>query len=216
MNEAELIIFDNDGVLVDTELAANSVLAELLTSYGLPTSVEDSIRLYLGTSLPYVRSVSEEILGRPLPDSFEDAYHDGLFKALDHDLEPIPGLRSAISKLQLPFCVASSGSMERIERTLGLAGLWHLFRGRAFSAETVGASKPAPDLFLHAAETLGVAPSRCIVVEDSPWGIQAANAAGMTSWGFAYRTPAERLSAATGGIFTSMDELPGLLSGDER
>jgi HAD superfamily hydrolase (TIGR01509 family) len=215
--DVDLVIFDNDGVLVDTELAANRVLAELLTSYGLPTSVDDSIQRFLGTSLPYVRTVSENLLGGPLPNSFEAAYHEGLFGVLENGLEPIPGVGRVLRKLQLPFCVASSGSVERIERTLRMAGLWFLFSGRAFSAETVGRSKPAPDLFLHAAQVVGVEPGRCVVVEDSPWGIQAANAAGMTSLGFSYRTPAERLSEATGGIFFSMEELPGILGmpGDE-
>ena len=207
VRESEFVIFDNDGVLVDTESAANAVLADLLTSYGLPTTVDDSFRLYLGTSLPYVRSAAERAMGKPIPDSFEIEYHAGLFRKLDQGLEPIPGVREALQDLGLEFCVASSGSMERIERTLRQVDLWHHFEGRAFSAESVGASKPAPDLFLHAAKKMGVQPSRCIVVEDSPWGIQAANSAGMTSWGFVYRTPRERLSEATGGILSSMEEL---------
>lgn len=207
MKEPEFVIFDNDGVLVDTESTANTVLAGLLTSYGIPTTVDDSFELYLGTSLPYVRSVAEGKLGRPIPESFETDYHARFFEGLGQGLTPVPGVERALSELGLEFCVASSGSMERIERTLRQVDLWHYFEGRAFSAELVGASKPAPDLFLHAAREMGADPSRCIVIEDSPWGVQAANSAGMTSWGFAYRTPVERLSAATGGILFSMDEL---------
>jgi len=212
---AEFVIFDNDGVLVDTESAANAVLAGLLTSYGLPTTVEDSFSLYLGTSLSYVRAEAEEKLGRALPAAFEDVYHQRFFERLGHGLEPIPGVNRALSDLGLGFCVASSGSKERIERTLRQVDLWRHFDGRAFSAESVGKSKPAPDLFLYAAEKMGVDPSQCIVVEDSPWGIQAANSAGMTSWGFAHRTPVERLGAATGGILFSMDEL-GKIRGSSR
>lgn len=207
MNDAEFVILDNDGVLVDTESAANTVLAKLLSSYGLPTTVEDSFRLYLGTSLGYVRSRAEQALGRPLPLTFEADYHSRLFEALGDGPSSIPGVREALERLGLEFCVASSGSLERIERTLRKAGLWGMFHDRAFSAESVGASKPAPDLFLHAAESMGVEPAQCIVVEDSAWGIQAANSAGMTSWGFAYRTPVGRLARATGGILRSMSEL---------
>jgi HAD superfamily hydrolase (TIGR01509 family) len=207
MKDTEFVIFDNDGVLVDTELAANAVLAELLSSYGLPTTVEDSLRLYLGTSLSYVRSAAERRLGQALPLTFEADYHSRLFQALRDGPTPIPGVREALENLGLEFCVASSGSPERIERTLRMAGLWELFSDRAFSAESVGASKPAPDLFLHAAAEMGVEPANCIVVEDSAWGIQAANSAGMTSWGFAHRTPADRLSEATGGILRTMSDL---------
>ena len=209
--EPEFVIFDNDGVLVDTESAANAVLAELLSSYGLPTTIEDSFRLYLGTSLPFVRAAAERELGRPIPESFEDDYHSRFFSKVSEGLEPIPGVREALEDLELEFCVASSGSMERIERTLRQVDLWSHFEGRAFSAESVGVSKPAPNLFLHAAKTMGVDPRRCIVVEDSPWGIQAANSAGMTSWGFAYRTPADRLCEATGGIISSMKELRNIV-----
>jgi HAD superfamily hydrolase (TIGR01509 family) len=154
---------------------------------------------------------AERALERPIPDSFEDDYHSRFFEKMGEGLEPIPWVREALEDLALEFCVASSGSMERIERTLRQVGLWPQFEGRAFSAELVGASKPAPDLFLHAAEAMGAEPSRCIVVEDSPWGIQAANSAGMTSWGFAYRTPAERLGEATGGIIFSMKELKNIV-----
>ncbi len=207
MRAPELIIFDNDGVLVDTEVIANHILADLLSSYGLSTTFDEAVGLYLGTSLAHVRSVAEQQLGEALPPSFEAVYHDRLFDRLAEGLDPIPGVREALAEVSVPFCVASSGSTERIERTLRAVELWDYFTGRAFSADDIGVGKPAPDLFLRAAERLGHDPAVCTVVEDSPWGIEAANAAGMTSWGFAYRTPEGRLSEATGGILSSMRQL---------
>jgi HAD superfamily hydrolase (TIGR01509 family) len=118
----------------------------------------------------------------------------------------------ALQAIALPVCVASSGTHERIRLTLTCTGLWDRFGGRVFSAQDVERGKPAPDLFLHAAAALGVAPGRCAVVEDSPAGVTAANAAGMTSFAFARLVPAARLGHATGGIFASMTELPGLLA----
>ncbi len=206
-----LLIFDNDGVLVDTELQANTVLAALLTECGVPTTLEESLEIYLGTSLKHVR---ETCLGRgagPLPADFETRYHDRLFAHLGAEVPPVPGIRDLLTSLALPTCVASSGAHRRIEFTLGGAGLLEHFRGRIFSADDVVRGKPAPDLFLHAARSMGVDPAACVVVEDSPWGIQAANAAGMTSIGFAFRTPAHRLGAATGGVVTSMGELAAKL-----
>lgn len=202
-----LLIFDNDGVLVDTELQANTVLAALLTECGVPTTLEESLEVYLGTSLKHVRETCLARGAGTLPADFEARYHDRLFAHLGTDVNPIPGVRDLLAALTLPTCVASSGAHHRIEFTLGGAGLLEHFRGRIFSADDVARGKPAPDLFLHAAQAMGVDPAACVVVEDSPWGIQAANAAGMTSIGFAFHTPAHRLNAATGGIVTSMPEL---------
>ena len=157
--------------------------------------------------MAYVRRAAEQDLGRTLPADFEEAYHERLFSSIAKRLHAIPDVRAVLEELPIAFCVASSGSMERIERTLRRVGLWDLFEGRAYSAEAVGKSKPAPDLFLAAAEAEGYAPGSCAVIEDSPWGIEAANRAGMTSWGFSYRTPESRLGEATGGVLRSMREL---------
>ncbi len=202
-----LLIFDNDGVLVDTELQANTVLAALLTECGVPTTLEESLGIYLGTSLKHVRETCLTRGAGTLPPDFESRYHDRLFAYLGTEVHAVPGIREILAGLAIASCVASSGAHHRIEFTLRGAGLLEHFRGRIFSADDVSRGKPAPDLFLHAARSMGVDPARCVVVEDSPWGIQAANAAGMTSIGFAFRTPAHRLNAATGGIVTSMPEL---------
>lgn len=207
----DLVIFDNDGVLVDSEPIAADVLARLLSEHGLPTAPEDAMRDFIGASMRRVRRVSEERLGGRLPRDFERRYYEALFARYPDELRAVEGAAEAVERIDLPKCVASSGSQDRIRLSLRLVGLWEYFHDSAFSADEVERGKPARDLFLRAAEVMGAEPVRCAVIEDSPLGIQAANAAGMTSFGFAHRTPAERLGAATGGVFSHMSRLPQLL-----
>jgi HAD superfamily hydrolase (TIGR01509 family) len=206
----DLIIFDNDGVLVDSERLANTILADLLSSYGAPTSLEGAVARHLGTSLGRVRAVVEAD-GITVPADFEDTYHRRLFAAFDASLVAVPGVAEVLAGLDLPVCVASSGDHERIRRALGLTGLDRFFGDRIFSAQDVARGKPAPDLFLHAADALGADPARCAVVEDSPHGVEAANAAGMAVFAYAALTPPDRLDAAT-VVFSSMGQLPRLLA----
>ncbi|ELP66688.1 HAD family hydrolase [Streptomyces turgidiscabies] len=210
----DLVIFDNDGVLVDSEAISNTLLAAYLTELGHPTSYEDSLRDYMGSAMHRVHDLVEERSGRRLPDDFDDVFHSRVFGAFERELQPVAGVVDVLEKLAadgVPYCVASSGSHERIRvghRTTGL-DRWFDAR-RVFSAEDVGRGKPAPDLFLHAAERMGVAADRCVVVEDSPLGVRAAVAAGMDVLGFTAMTPAERLVGAT-QLFGSMGELADLL-----
>ena len=170
---ADLVIFDNDGVVVDSEVLANGVLADLLTELGHPTTLEQSIATYLGGTLAGVRAIVEARAGAPLPADFEDTYHRRIFAAFDAELLPVPGSGSKLEKLEAPYCLASSGTRERIVRSLTVTGLLASLRGPAsFSAEDVAHGKPAPDLFLHTASRLGTAPGRCIVVEDSANGVR--------------------------------------------
>lgn len=206
-----LVIFDNDGVLVDSEPHAHPVLVELLREYGWPGGLEDSRRDFLGVTVAHVRHAVELQLGRSLPDDFEDRYHDALFARYEAALRPVDGVREVIEALSVPFCVASSGSRERVKRSLELTGLWRLFADRAFSADDVARGKPHPDLFLHAAAAMRVDPAACIVVEDSAPGLEAAARAGMQSIGFAARTPASRLASATLGIIDRMVDFGPLL-----
>jgi HAD superfamily hydrolase (TIGR01509 family) len=208
----DLVIFDNDGVLVDSEGHANRILSELLVEYGHPLSRDDCVARFLGTSLASVRRLVEAELGRTLPHDFEERYHTDLFDVFRQALRPVPGVIEALDRVDAATCVASSGTHERIRLALTTTGLFERFAGRIFSAEDVARGKPAPDLFLHAAARLRVDPSRCAVIEDSPLGIEAANAAGMTAFGFAGLTPAARLRHARGGVFTSMADLPTLLA----
>ncbi|MET9439074.1 HAD family hydrolase [Streptomyces sp. NPDC006551] len=210
----DLVIFDNDGVLVDSEPISNTILAGYLTELGHPTSYEDSLRDYMGAAIHRVHDLIGERTGQRLPADFDEILHARVFAAFERELEAVAGVTELLKQLVVdgvPYCVASSGSHERIRvghRTTHLDG-W--FRDEnIFSAEDVGRGKPAPDLFLHAAARMGVAPERCVVVEDSRLGVQAARAAGMDVYGFTAMTPEERLVGAN-GFFGDMRELLALL-----
>ncbi|CAL9537206.1 HAD family hydrolase [Streptomyces sp. enrichment culture] len=212
----DLVIFDNDGVLVDSEPISNRLLAGYLTELGHPTSYEDSLRDYMGAAMHRVHDLVLERTGRRLPEDFDDVFHGRVFAAFEQELEPVPGAVGVLEKLTahgVAYCVASSGSHERIRVGHRKTGLDRWFEDeRIFSSQDVGRGKPAPDLFLHAAERMGVAPERCVVVEDSPLGVRAAVAAGMDVYGFTAMTPADRLAEAT-RLFGDMGELADLLLG---
>ncbi|WP_037912090.1 HAD family hydrolase [Actinacidiphila yeochonensis] len=215
----DLVIFDNDGVLVDSEPISNRILAEYLTEVGHPTSYEDSIRDYMGAAVHRIHDTVRERSGEQLPAGFDDTFHARVFAAFERELTPVPGAAAVLDRLAaagVPYCLASSGSHERIRVALRKTGLYDRFgEDRIFSAQDVGRGKPAPDLFLHAAESLGVAPARCAVVEDSLLGVQAGTAAGMTVFGFTAMTPAAKLADAE-AVFATMAELPELLGLQDR
>ncbi|MFE1026577.1 HAD family hydrolase [Streptomyces sp. NPDC058818] len=210
----DLVIFDNDGVLVDSEPISNRLLAGYLTELGHPTSYDDSLRDYMGAAMHRVHDLILERTGRRLPQDFDDVFHGRVFAAFERDLEPVPGAIGVLEKLAadgVPYCVASSGSHERIRVGHRKTGLDRWFDDeRIFSSQDVGRGKPAPDLFLHAAERMGVAPERCVVIEDSPLGVRAAVAAGMDVYGFTAMTPTAKLAGAT-RLFGDMGELADLL-----
>ncbi|MDH6580453.1 HAD family hydrolase [Kitasatospora sp. MAP5-34] len=184
----DVVIFDNDGVLVDSEPIAHRVLSGYLTELGYPTTLEESYRDFLGNAGHNVHDVITERYRGRLPKDFEARCHERVFAAFRAELVASAGAEELLKALQqrdLPYCLASSSNHEWIRLSLDLAGLReHLADGRIFSAQDVGVGKPAPDLFLHAAKTLGVAPERCLVVEDSPNGVLAARSAGMDVYGF--------------------------------
>ncbi|NLU72615.1 HAD family hydrolase [Streptomyces sp. HNM0575] len=214
MGSYDVVVFDNDGVLVDSEPISNRVLAGYLSELGHPTTYEDSIRDYMGAALHRVHDLVLERSGRRLPDDFDETFHERVFAAFQRELAAVEGVREVLAKLDadgVPYCVASSGSHERIRVALRKTGLYeHFGEGRIFSAQDVGRGKPAPDLFLLAAEKMGVRPERCAVVEDSPLGVRAAVAAGMDVYAFAAMTPRESLAGAT-ACFSRFEELPALL-----
>ncbi|MFK4109805.1 HAD family hydrolase [Streptomyces sp. NPDC002176] len=210
----DLILFDNDGVLVDSEPISNRHLAAYLTELGHPTTYEDSIRDYMGAALHRVHDLVLERTGERLPADFDDVFHARVFAAFERELRPVAGVEGVLEKLAadgMPYCVASSGSHERIRVGHRATGLDRWFEDdRIFSSQDVGRGKPAPDLFLYAAQRMGVAPERCLVVEDSPLGVRAAVAAGMDVYGFTAMTPPEKLAGAT-QLFSNMGELADLL-----
>jgi HAD superfamily hydrolase (TIGR01509 family) len=199
---------------VDSEPISNTILAAYLTELGHPTSYEESIRDYMGSAMHRIHELIQERSGRRLPEEFDDVFHGRVFAAFERELQPVQGAVELLEKLaadEVPYCVASSGSHERIRVGHRKTGLDRWFdEGRVFSSQDVGRGKPAPDLFLYAAERMGVAPERCVVVEDSPLGVRAANAAGMDVYGFTAMTPAAKLTGAT-QLFSDLGELADLL-----
>jgi HAD superfamily hydrolase (TIGR01509 family) len=211
----ELVIFDCDGVLVDSEPISNGVLARLLSDEGLPTTLAESRRQYQGLQLAEVLRSAEAKLGHPLPDGWLARYEDERAAAFAAELTAVPGAGAAVRQVSaagVRVCVASQGKLEKTRSTLGLTGLRDLFAPDAlFSAESVPRGKPHPDLFLHAARVMGAKPAGCVVVEDTPSGVTAAVAAGMRALGYAADADAQALSRAGAEVFVSLDQLPGLL-----
>jgi HAD superfamily hydrolase (TIGR01509 family) len=212
-----LVIFDCDGVLVDTEPVANRLLARVLSEEGFQISYEECRRLFVGRTMDAVRAHVEAALGRALRADWTTFIRDRTLEAFAAGIEPVPGACDVIHALRaraLPYCVASSGKFEKMRFTLGMTGLLPLVEDVLFSAEEVRAGKPAPDLFLHAASRMGHEPSRCLVIEDSVPGVQAAVAAGMAVVGYAGdpHTDAAALKSEGAHVISGMDELRALLA----
>jgi len=208
----ELIIFDCDGVLVDSEPLANRVLAEALQAIGLEMGYEEVCRTFIGLSMAQCMEIVERRLGRPAPEDFVERLQARTYEAFRAGLRPVRGVARALQRIEIPVCVASSGEHEKMRLSLGLTGLLERFEGRLFSATEVPRGKPHPDLFLHAARTLGARPAACAVIEDSEPGVRAARAAGMTALGYAGEGKGAGLAAAGARVFHDMEELPRLLA----
>ena len=179
------IIFDFDGVLADSEVLSNTVIADVVTELGVPTTVDDAYRTFMGKRLVEVIETIEAVTGRKLPPDFTDAYQLRTFDAFRAHLKSVDGAREFLEKFlgiwrDVPRCIASSSSPERLALSLEVLDMTSLFEGRVFSASDVARGKPHPDIFLHAAEQLGIDPRDCIVIEDSVGGVTAGRAAGAT------------------------------------
>lgn len=217
MRRIELVIFDCDGVLVDSERLMVKVEAQICRERGWALTEDDIVREFVGLSDEAMRARLSELVGEELTPDWDAEYTDRYRQALARDLEAVPGVGQAIDAIEqagIATCVASSGSHQKMALTLGKTGLLDRFAGRIYSATDpdVAAGKPAPDLFLHAADRMGVPPTRCAVIEDSPYGITAAVAAGMTPYGFSGSViPADRLAADGVTVFDSMADLPDLV-----
>ncbi len=209
--KTDLIIFDCDGVLVDSEPVANRILAEELTKIGLPTTWEESVRYYMGKSGEDNLTVIQKKLGDLPPATFFETCHQRTFAAFKEELKPVSGIGKALQTLSIKKCVASSGTHEKIRYTLGLTELLPFFNGNIFSASDVSRGKPHPDLFLYAADKMGVVPASCVVIEDSLPGVQAGIAAGMKVFGYVALSSADDLVKAGATTFTDMRQLPDLL-----
>lgn len=219
MAETELVIFDCDGVLVDSELPANRGFAEYLQANGLNLTTDEVLEEFVGLSLKTCAQIALDKYGVRLPDSFIPDIRKSTTEVLAREVEPIVGVRAAVEAMGLAICVASSGEIDKMQLTLGKTGVLDLFEGRLYSATEVKNGKPAPDIFLLAAERMGFAPDRCVVIEDSPFGIQGACAAGMRALGFCggghrnlERDSVMLLNAGAEVVFDDMARLPGLVA----
>jgi len=206
-----LVIFDCDGVVVDSELLANTVLTEALNELGMSLSLAETINRYMGRSMASCQVDIQLELGRKIPDSFWHSLQEKTFQAFTTSLRPIEGIEEVLNTLTLPYCMASSGSHEKMNQTLGITGLRSYFDGKRYSATEVSHGKPAPDLFLHAAANMGYPPQQCIVIEDSLPGVTAALAANMTPLGFCQLTPPSKFEECNITTFSHMSELVPLI-----
>jgi HAD superfamily hydrolase (TIGR01509 family) len=207
-----LVIFDCDGVLVDSELITNRVFAEMLNELGIAVSLEDMFERFVGRSMPQCLEIVTKLLGRPVPQHFAEEYQTRTATALKSELKAVPDIESVLAAMRIPYCVASSGTHEKMHTTLGITGLLPQFRGKMYSVTEVAQSKPFPDVFLHAARQQGVMPADCAVIEDTPTGVRAGVAAGMTVFGYCGLTPKQRLiEAGAHHTFERMRDLPSLI-----
>jgi HAD superfamily hydrolase (TIGR01509 family) len=218
IQSVDLIIFDCDGVLVDSEVISCRAHADGLTRHGYPITAEQVLDRFLGVSDREARMIVEAEIGRNLPADFETQIKQAALQGYADDLKLVPYVAETIAAIKLPKCVASSSTHEKIRHGLTCAGLYDVLMPHIFSATQVKRGKPAPDLFLFAAEQMQASPARCLVIEDSVPGITGARAAGMAVLGFyggSHCRPgyADTLRAAGAAVtFDDMRELPGLIA----
>ena len=217
----DLVIFDCDGVLVDSEIISCRTHAAVLTRYGYSITSEQVFDRFLGRSARQAHAEVEAELGRALPDEYHAALQDELYRTFEAELEAIAGIHEALERISLPVCVASSGSHQRMRISLGRARLFERFAPNIFSASEVANGKPSPDLFLFAADKMKAKPERCLVIEDSISGITGARAAGMSVLGFCGGSHCRDGHAATlraagaHATFDDIRQLPGLIGQEQ-
>ena len=215
MNPPGLVIFDCDGVLVDTEGPTNEILAKDLSERGLPISADECMALFVGGTI-YGVGVRARELGAAIPDDWVDVIYAKIYARLREGIAPIPGVEDVLERLDtagVPYCVGSNGAPEKMEITLGQTGLFERMRGKLFSPHVIGMehAKPNPGLYLHAARSMGFDPHDCMVIEDSVSGATGARAAGIRCFGYGPQADVEGLRAVGAQVFFDMAELPGLL-----
>lgn len=215
MARFDMVAFDCDGVLVDSEPITCGVLAEMLTELGWNISLEETIRTFVGRLVRDEAAMIEARIGKPVPANFYEEFVARRNAGLENGIEPVRNVKSAVQALaerNMPFCVASGADRAKMRLTLGRTGLLPYFEDRMFSGLEVPRSKPAPDVYLLAARTMGIDPARCVVIEDTPTGITAGIAAGMTVFGYAERMDADLLrKAGAVHVFDDMTLLPELV-----
>ena len=193
MKTVKCIIFDCDGILVDSETIANQVLLSMSASFGLKMTIEESIKNFNGSRLQKIFEKIEELTDKKLPDSFETDFRKQTFEAFKTDLKPVKGVKEFIEKLTVPYCVASSGPVEKITLNLTITGLLEKFENRIFSSYDINSWKPDPEIFLHACKQMGFEKEECIVIEDSVAGVIAAVTGGFKVFALANENNAQDL-----------------------
>lgn len=207
----ELIIFDCDGVLVDSEEISCGVLAEEARKLGSKLTNEEARRIFAGTNLKFCFEYIENEIGKPLPSNMQVIYREKTRERFAKELKPIEGIHELVASLSLPYCVASNAPLGKMIPNLKKVGLFPFFEKNMFSAYEVNAWKPDPTLFLTAAKTMGFEPSKCLVIEDSLSGVKAAVAAGMDVLGYRADERAKELKDAGATIITSITEVKSYL-----
>ena len=213
--KCKLVIFDCDGVLVDSEGIANRCIAEAMTEAGVPIRAEDALKRFRGGKLTFIQKDVEAMTGRELGEDWVLKIYTKQLALYRKELRAIRGIERSVKALAeagMKICVGSNAPMEKMDVTLGVTNLKRYFEGRIFSADMVGIPKPEPDLYLYCAERMGEAPENCVVVEDSPTGARAGISAGMRVFGYyADHGPEELSAVGVHELFDDMDDLPGLL-----
>ncbi len=207
-----LIIFDCDGVLVDSEEISNKILLEMTKEFGLVMSMQEAIRNFSGRSFKDILQQIESKINGKLTSDFEKEYRIRTYSAFKTELKPIKGVKKFIEDLSIPYCVASSGPVEKIKNNLTVTGLYKRFGDNVFSSYQINSWKPEPDIFLYAAREMGFSPAECIVIEDSKAGVVAAKQGGFNVFGFANQNNSKLLADEGAIVFYDFEELPKILN----
>lgn len=211
MSKYKCIIFDCDGVLVDSEPIGNQVLVDMANSYGANIDLDYAFKHFKGGSIYTCRDKIQALVNQPLSQDFIAEYRRRSYNAFKEQIQPVEGVKEVIESLSIPFCVASSGPTEKIRLNLELTGLLPYFENNIFSCYTIEKWKPEPDVFIWAAKTMGFKPEDCVVIEDSLTGIQAAKAGGFDVFGFTAHDYNNELEAEATTTFNSMEKLMELI-----
>jgi HAD superfamily hydrolase (TIGR01509 family) len=206
------IIFDCDGVLVDSESISSAVLTSMTNELGATISNEEALHHFTGKSLKFCLDYIESVLGKPLPTDFDMEFRKRSFEQFSLHLQPIEGIHELLNSLTIPFCVASSGPIEKIIRNLTTTNLFSFFEGNIFSSYEIQSWKPEPDIFFHAAKKMGFEVNECLVIEDSITGVQAAKEGGFDVVAFVNDSNTERFKNETIPICFSMKEVHQFLA----
>lgn len=206
------IIFDCDGVLVDSEIIANKAIVKMAAELGVQIDLEFAMKHFSGVSIEYTKSIIEDRLGHSLSEGFEPEFRKRTYAAFKSDLKPIEGVLDLLSKIEVPICVASSGPVEKLKLSLTTTGLIHFFENCIFSSYDINNWKPNPEIFLYAAREMGFLPNECVVIEDSLAGIEAARKGGFDVFGIVHNNNSNDLEKQGASVFFNMKELYSLLS----